>query len=69
MEVLLVGLLYIALRVVIAAIIVYAIIWLCNFFGFGLPAIIVKLLWAVVVIIGLILLIQLLMGVSLPRLL
>lgn len=68
MDDLLIGLLNVLLYVVIAAVIVYAIIWLLGVVGFAIPPVIVKLLWAIVAIIALIMLVQLLLGgVSYPR--
>ena len=62
MEGLLIGVLQVLIYIIIAAIIVYAIIWVLGLIGIPLPAIIVKLLWAVVGLIALIMLIQLLLG-------
>jgi hypothetical protein len=59
---LLVGLLNILLWVLIAAIVVYVIIFVAGALGFPLPPVIQKLLWAVVAIIALIMLIELLLG-------
>ena len=54
------ALLYILLNTVIAAIVVYLIIWLCEKFGFALPDVIQKLLWLVVLIVAVIGLVRLL---------
>ncbi len=62
MEGLLIGVLHVLIYIIIAAIIVYAIIWVLGLIGVPLPDIIVKLLWAVVGLIALIMLIQLLLG-------
>lgn len=63
METLLIGLLWILFEVLVAALIVYVIIWVLGMIGFALPVVVVKLLWALVALFALILLVQLLFGV------
>lgn len=56
------GLINIAIWIVIACIIVYAILFVCEKFGFGIPAQIAKLLWVLVGLIALGMLVALLLG-------
>lgn len=61
---LLIGLLNIGLYCVVAAIIVYLIIWACSLAGFALPEPVPKLLWLIVLIVAVIGLLGLLAGVG-----
>ena len=67
MESLLVGLLYVILYVLIAAIVVWLIIWLLQTLGVNPPPIVIRLLWAIVAVIALILVVQLLFGIPAAR--
>jgi len=67
MEGILIGLLHVLLYVIVVAIIVYAIIWVLGLIGVQIPDIIVKLLWAAVALIAIIMLVQLLLGSGVPR--
>lgn len=62
---LLIGLLSIGLHCVIAAIIVYLIIWGCEKAGYPLPQPVPKLLWLIVLIVAVIGLVRLLGGIAL----
>lgn len=68
MEALLIGILYIVLYVIIIAIVIWLILTLFQFLGFPVPAIVVRLLWAAVAVIALILVVQLMFGaLPMPR--
>ena len=62
---LLIGLLTIALHCVIAAIVVYLVIYVCEKAGYPLPNPVPKLLWLIVLIVAVIGLVRLLGGITL----